>query len=75
MQQLIALTHLPMPVLILLGAGLVTAALWFVTEGRRSGGGSGGYAVWIVVPFILAICGAGVWLLVRTMGSNFGLLH
>jgi hypothetical protein len=56
MQQVIgALTRLPMPMLILLGAGVVTAALWFATEGRR--------------------CGAGVWLLVRAMGSNFSLLH
>ncbi len=76
MQQLIdALTRLPMPMVILLGAGVVTAGLWFATEGRGRGGGSGGYAVWILVPFILAICGAGVWLLVRAMGSNFGLLH
>ena len=64
--------------LALIGAG-VLFGLWYVaTDGRLRGrgGGSGSYAVWILVPFILAICGAGVWLLVRAMGvTNFNLLH
>ena len=64
-----------MPVLVLIGAGAVVGVLWLATGWRR-GGGSGGYAVWILVPFILAICGAGVWLLVKAVGiTNFSLLH
>jgi len=68
-----------MPVLALIGAGVLFGLL-YVATGRRGrgggGGGSGSYAVWILVPFILAICGAGVWLLVRAMGAtNFNLLH
>ena len=62
--------------LVLIGAGAVIGALWLATGARGRGGGSGSYAVWILVPFILAICGAGVWLLVRAVGStNFSLLH
>jgi hypothetical protein len=63
-------------VLVLIGAGAVIGVLWLATGVRGRGGSSGSYAVWILVPFILAICGAGVWLLLRAMGStNFSLLH
>jgi hypothetical protein len=65
-----------MPVLVLIGAGAVIGVLWLATGVRGRGGGSGSYAVWILVPFIVVICGAGVWLLVRAMGiTNFSLLH
>jgi hypothetical protein len=63
-------------VLALIGAGALIGVLWIATSGRGRGGGSGSYAVWILVPFIAIICGAGVWLVVRAMGStNFSLLH
>lgn len=67
--------RLPAPLLALIGAG-VLVGVWIATGGRGRGGGSGSYAVWILVPFILAVCGAGVWLVVGAMRStNFTLLH
>ncbi len=65
-----------MPALVLIGAGVVVVVLCLAAGWRGRGGSSGSYAVWILVPFIAAICGGGVWLLVRAMGStNFNLLH
>jgi len=70
------LTRLSAPTLALIGAGALICLLWIVTGGRGRGGGSGSYAVWILVPFIAIICGGGVWLVVRAMGvTNFSLLH
>jgi hypothetical protein len=64
------------PVLAVVGAGALIGFLWILAGERARTGGSGSYAVWILVPFILAICGAGVWLLVGTLGvTNFNLLH
>jgi hypothetical protein len=50
-------------VLIAIGLCLLLGVVWLV----RRGAASGGYAVWITVPFILILCGAAVWLIVRSM--------
>ncbi|HEY1447622.1 MAG TPA: hypothetical protein VGF33_03730 [Caulobacteraceae bacterium] len=67
-----ALTKLPEPVLIAIGLCLLLGVVWLVRRGR----GSGGYAVWITVPFILIICGGAVWLVVRAIRfTGFDILH
>jgi hypothetical protein len=50
--------------LIVGGAGLVVGlmAAGLASRGRRESGGAG-LAVWIMIPFLLALGGAGVWLL------------
>jgi len=70
-----ALASPPLPLLLLLAAVCGVILVVFAPRGGRSGG-SGSYAVWILVPFIVAICGVGVWLVMGAMGTtNFNLLH
>jgi hypothetical protein len=58
--------------LIAIVLGLLLVVVWLVRRGR----GSGGYAVWITVPFIVVICGAAVWLIVGAIRfTGFDVLH
>ncbi|HEY2481479.1 MAG TPA: hypothetical protein VGI30_04700 [Caulobacteraceae bacterium] len=53
----------------LIGAALI-GALWAVNRGVQGSRSSGGYAVWILVPFVVAVCGVGVWLLIGVIRST-----
>jgi hypothetical protein len=46
---------------------VLSVGVWVASRGQGRSGGSGGYAVWILVPFILLICGVGVWLVVQAI--------
>ena len=59
-----------------IAAGVLMGVLWLARGGVRAGRGSGSYAVWILVPFIVIICGVGVWLLLGVIKStSFGLIR
>jgi hypothetical protein len=53
----------------LIGAALI-GVLWAVNRGVQGARSSGGYAVWILVPFVAALCGVGVWLLIGVIRST-----
>lgn len=71
------ITSLPLPMLVLIailsGIGLL---LVISPGGRRIGGGSGGGAVWILLPFMLVIAGVVIWVLVSAIRfTGFDFLH
>jgi hypothetical protein len=70
------LTSLPLPLLVLLSIVSGIALFLLFAPGGRRIGGSGGGAVWILLPFILVIAGIGVWILVGAIRfTSFDFLH
>jgi hypothetical protein len=66
----------PLPVLLVLAVGTGVALFLLLGPRQQRGPGSGGAAVWIVVPFILGIAGFVVWILIRTIRTTgWDLLH
>ncbi|HEV7157406.1 MAG TPA: hypothetical protein VGN38_03515 [Caulobacteraceae bacterium] len=70
------LTSLPLPMLVLIALLSGIALLLVISPGGRRIHGSGGGAVWILLPFLLVVAGLAVWVVVGAIRfTGFDILH